>query len=209
MKKRISKKLMKRDAAKEGNELSYRTFALRAASPESIDDEGRSVEAVIATEEPAEVYDYERYELITEILLMDGVEMPTSKQIPLLDAHQRFEAANVLGSIRGLKKEGKFLIGRAHFSGVADVEDIWQKVREGHLTDFSAGYRPIDSQWVPEGETYSFKGRSFAGPVRVTKRWKIREGSIVPIGADEFAIARSEHTKQPKTNEGGTKWVNT
>lgn len=203
MKKRIVKKIMKRAEAKGADKLSYRGFALRAGSPESVDDENRSVEIVIATETPTEVFDFERYEVVREVLIIDGVEMPKSKQIPLLDAHMRFEAANVLGSIRGLKKDGQELIGRAHFSSVANVQDIWTKVREGHITDFSAGYRPIDSQWVPAGETYDYKGRSFKGPVRVTKRWRIREGSTVPIGADELAKARSLNTNHKKNTEGG------
>jgi hypothetical protein len=159
---------MKRADGNGADKLSYRTFALRAGSPESIDDDNRSVEAIIATEAPVDVFDFERFEIVKEVLIIDGVEMPKGRQIPLLNTHRRFDTADVLGSIRGLKKDGKELIGRAHFSGVADVEDIWQKVREGHLTDFSAGYRPIDSQWVPDGESYEYKGRSFRGPVRVT-----------------------------------------
>ena len=194
---------MKRAAAAKGaDNLSYRSFMLRA--PGSVDEENRTVEIVIATQAPTEVFDFDRFEVVREVLVIGGVEMPKSKQIPLLDAHQRFEAANVLGSIRDLQKQGTELIGRAHFSSVANVEDIWTKVREGHLTDFSAGYRPIESRWVPEGETYQYKGESFAGPVRVTKRWRIREGSAVPIGADEFAKARSlNNNNQPTKTEGG------
>lgn len=204
MKKRIAKKNMKRAETKGANKLSYRSFILRAAAaPDTVDEANRSVEIVIATEAPVEVFDFERYEVVREVLIIDGVEMPKSKQIPLLDAHMRFEAANVLGSIRGLKRSGAELIGRAHFSSVADVEDIWTKVREGHLTDFSAGYRPIDSQWIPDGESYDYKGRSFKGPIRVTKRWRIREGSTVPIGADELAKARSLNDDKQINHEGG------
>jgi len=194
---------MKRSETNGADKLSYRSFALRATGPDSVNEDERSVEAVIASEQPVEVFDFDRYEIVKEILLIDGVEMPGSRQVPLLDTHRRFDTANVVGSIRGLKKDGDVLVGRAHFSGVADVDSIWQKVREGHLTDFSAGYRPIDSQWVPEGESYEFKGRSFAGPVRVTKRWRIREGSIVPIGADELAKARSANTNNKLKPEGG------
>lgn len=203
MKRRKFKKLMKREAAQAPDNLSYRSVALRAASPESIDEDNRSVEIIIASQEPTEVFDFDRYEVVKEVLLIAGAEYPKNRQIPLLDVHKRFDTTNVLGSIRGLKKEGDLLIGRAHFSGVADVEDTWQKVREGHLTDFSAGYRPIDSQWIPEGETMNVGGRSFEGPVRITKRWRIREGSIVPIGADELSKARAATTNQPKPNEGG------
>lgn len=203
MKKRIAKKIQKRSG--NADNLSYRSFELRIEGPESLNEDNRSVEAIIATEQPVEIFDFERYEIINEILLIDGVELPGNRQIPLLDSHQRFDTASVLGSIRSLKKDGDKLIGRATFSKVADVEDVWQKVREGHLTDFSAGYRPIDSQWVPEGESYSYKGRSFAGPVRVTKRWRIREGSIVPIGADALAKARAANDENQKPENKGAK----
>ncbi|MCP4623986.1 MAG: hypothetical protein GY850_10685, partial [bacterium] len=175
----------------EHEELFYRTSPIRGQVPASLDDAERSVEIVVATEEPVEVFDFERFEIVREILLIDGAELPATKQVPLLDSHRRFDTANVLGSIRDLKPDGGQLVGRAHFSGVPEVSPIWMKVREGHLTDFSAGYKPIESQWVAEGETYDFNGRSFKGPVRVTKRWKLKEGSIVPIGADEFAKARA------------------
>lgn len=196
---------MKRAEAKGFDKLSYRTISFERQGPESIDKENRSVEIVVATQEPTEVFDFERYEIVKEILLIDGVEMPNSRQIPLLDTHQRFDTSSVVGSIRELKKEDSQLIGRAFFSSVADVDSIWQKVQEGHLTDFSAGYRPIDSRWIPEGESYQYKGKSFAGPVRITKRWRIKEGSIVPIGADEMAKARSDaNTNKNKNHKGET-----
>ena len=205
--KKFRKNSKRSDAGKKDN-MSYRAISIRGDVPDTMNESERSVEIVVATEEPVEVFDFERYEVVKEVLIVEGAEMPKSRQVPLLDTHRRFDTANVLGSIRELKKEGAQLVGRAHFSSVADVDAIWTKVREGHLTDFSAGYRPIDSQWVPEGETYDFKGRSFKGPVRVTKRWRIREGSIVPIGADELAKARAategfNNANKNKTDRGG------
>jgi hypothetical protein len=183
--------------------LSYRTLSVRADEngvPNTVDEDARTIEVIAATEEPVEVFDFERYEIIKEVLLMSGVEIPQSRQVPLLDTHRRFDTSSVLGSIRGLVPEKDLLVGRAHFSSVGEVEPSWQKVREGHLTDFSVGYKPLDSQWIPEGESYNFKGRTFQGPVRVTKKWKIREVSLVPIGADELAKARESIKFIPSNN---------
>jgi len=195
--KKKNRKFMKRSDAKD--HMSYRSMSVRAGEPSTLDEKDRSVEVVIATDTSVEVFDFERYEIINEILLIDGMELSGARQVPLLDTHNRFDTASVLGSVRDIAKGKTQATGRAIFSGVEDVEATWQKVREGHLTDFSVGYKPIASQWVPEGETYDYKGRSFKGPVRVTKRWKIREVSIVPIGADELAKARSAEKNHNKS----------
>ena len=186
----------RKDAADKMNYRSMRLSTGTDGAPSTIDAESRSVEVVGATEKPVEVFDYERFEIVPEVLLMDGVEMPSSRQIPLLDSHSRYSTASVLGSFRGMKTEGGQLIGRVHFSSAPEVEPIWTRVREGHLTDFSVGYRVIKAQWVPDGENAVIKGRSFAGPVKVATRWRVKELSAVPIGADELAKARSEDNQR-------------
>ena len=144
-----------------------------------------------ATEEPVEIFDPERWEVVKEVLLMDGCEIPRGRQVTLQDTHQRGTTASVLGSYRDMKVERDQLLGRAHFSTVAEAESPWIKVREGHITDFSIGYRQIESVWIPEGESAVVRGRSFKGPLRVTSRWRPKELSVVPIGADELAKARA------------------
>jgi hypothetical protein len=185
----------------QGPKLTYRSMSLRMDSegrPSTLDEDNRSVEVIGATEEPVEVFDYERFEVVPEILLMSGCEMPSNRQVPLLDTHRRFEGtSSVLGSYREMRTEDDQLVGRTFFSSVADAEGPYTKMREGHLTDFSAGYRPIKSVWVPDGQKATIEGRSFEGPVRVTTRWRIKELSICPIGADELAKARAESTQTP------------
>ena len=183
--------------------LNYRSLGVRVSpdgAPASLDESGRSVEVIGATEAPVEVFDFERYAIVPEVLLMSGCEMPDSRQVPLLNTHMRFDGVgSVLGSFRSMRTEGDQLVGRVHFSAVGEAEDAFQKLREGHLTDFSAGYRPVKSVWVPDGERAVVEGRSFEGPVKVTTRWRIKELSICPIGADELAKARAEN--QPNTNQ--------
>lgn len=176
-------------------DLTTRTLSLRLSSdgaPASLDAEARSVEVVCSTESPVSVIDWERYEVVDEVLLMSGCQMPASRQIPLLNSHYRGDISSVLGSCRELRIEGGELIGRAHYSAADPVaEQAWQKTREGHLTDYSIGYRVIESTWIPEGQTQTIAGRSFRGPVKVATKWKVRELSTCPIGADELAKARA------------------
>ncbi|WP_054030999.1 prohead protease/major capsid protein fusion protein [Desulfatitalea tepidiphila] len=178
-------------------DMAYRTMSLRLSgdgTPASLDAESRSFEVVGATEAPVEVFDYDRYEVVPEILLMDGCEMPGNRQVPLLDTHNRWDTASVLGSYRQMSVDKGQLVGRVFFSHTAEAESPFTKAREGHLTDFSVGYRVIESQWVDKGQKATIRGRVFEGPVRVTTRWRVKELSICPIGADEAAKARS---KQP------------
>lgn len=198
MKKRTRQKLSKRKKDDATEKLNYRSVSLDIRAddkPSTLDVEARTVEVVGATEEPVEVFDWERFEVVREVLLMDGAELPGNRQVPLLDTHSRYSTAAIMGSFRGMKPKDGQLVGRVHFSSVPEAEPVFTKVREGHLTDFSVGYRVIEAQWVPDGEKMNIKGRSFAGPIKIATRWRPKELSAVPIGADELAKARTESGK--------------
>lgn len=165
--------------------LSYRTLAVRS---DSIDEEERSIEILLSTENPVPTPDFERREMVPEVLLTEGVVLPGNRQVPLLDSHDRKSTGAQLGSIRKLAKASEGVTGRAMFSSVSDKE--WTKVREGHVTDVSAGYQVLERTYVPKGKTQIVSGRNYSGPVSVVTKWKLREGSITPIGADEQAKMR-------------------
>lgn len=177
-------------------------------APSSIDEKTRSVEVVLTTEDPVLVFDWDRGP-IKEILLMKGAELPANGQLVMLDSHSRYDTSDIIGSVRDIKIEGEMMTGRVYFSSAPEAEGPWVKTKEGHLTDFSVGYRYDENNavWIPEGQTAIVEGKSYAGPVRVTTKWTPRELSAVPIGADKNAKARSEltqiineeeHTMDPK-----------
>lgn len=190
--------------------MQYRTLQIRLSSegiPVSLDVERRSVECVMATEAPVKMFDYARYEVIPETLLMSGVQIPASRQVPFLDTHSRYDTSSVLGSTREIRVEGDQLVGRDYFSSVAEADGVWTKTMEGHLTDRSIGYSydNQDAVYVDDGETAIIEGRSFTGPMKVVKKWKVKENSICPIGADETAKARAN---QPIINNQEKKNMN-
>lgn len=171
--------------------LSLRVFGM---TPTTFDEETKSIEGVLSTENPVSTWDWKRYEMVDEILLADSFEHPN--QIPLLDSHNRASVKDQLGSIREIKSENGKLVGRLYFSDTEDARQAMQKVREGHLTDLSIGFIP-HSLYVPEGETYKHTdGRSFNGPVNISKRTELKECSLTPIGADSFAKLRSQENTE-------------
>lgn len=179
---------------------TYRSLALRlqGSGPVTMDTETRSLEVTCASENRVRVFDYERWEVIEEILLMSGCTMPESRQIPLLDTHERNSTASVIGSCRNLQATPTQLVGRAYFAADPGAESAWAKTRDGHITDFSVGYSVDAAIWVQEGETAVIDGRSFEGPVRLVTAWSVKELSVCPIGADETAKARAEANNQAR-----------
>lgn len=179
-----SKRLKKR-ASREALAMNTRSFTV---VPASINESLRSVDAVIATENPVREYDPEAEEVVVRTLLMSGVEIPPSRQIPLLDHHNRASVGDQLGSIRNLRIEGGNLVGTLVFA--ASAEDVWNKVKDGHITDVSAGFRVGQEVFIKAGETKQLGGRSFTGPQYVATKWRPFEGSLTPVGADQAAKLR-------------------
>lgn len=187
----------------------FQNWSFRAASPvlSTFKKEGKTatVKATITTEAPAMIVDYEKSDFwnwkivyAREILLMSGVRMPPTRQVPLLNVHSRWRTADVRGSIRDMQTEGINLDGDVHFWSKA--EDEISQVEEGHLTDLSAGYRVSEKETVilNPGEEREFNGKKykndFGDEMRlfIRTQWEIKEGSLVPIGADSAAKFRSE-----------------
>jgi len=166
-----------------------------ATGPKTMSSEARQVQAVMATENPVRVYDWERG-IVEEVLLMSGASYPA--QVPLLDSHDRGTVETVLGSVSAIMAQGSELVGLVEFSSVPRAQDAMTKVQEGHLTDFSIGYAVEESVWIPEGQSQAFDGRNLQGPVKVATKWTLRELSITPIGADSQAKARSLETHMEK-----------
>jgi hypothetical protein len=176
-------------------ELDTRAMSVRV---DSANEGERSIEAVLSTESPVQMYDWRSGGIVDEILLADGVSLP--RQLPLLNTHNRYSLDAVLGSVRDIAIEdgddARQIAGRLFFAdGDEDAEKAWNKVRQGHITDVSIGYRVVARDEVEPGKTLTLKGRTFkAGSrrLRIATQWEIREASVVPIGADNQAKTRNQ-----------------
>lgn len=194
-------RLMFRDDPEQNRDITGRAFTIRAAS---VDEPNRSVECVMATEGRVRVFDWSRG-IIEEVLVADGGSFPT--QMPMLACHARYSLDDVLGSVRGAKRDGTNWVGRLFFAEDEESDKAWKKTRGGHLTDVSIGYQALEYTDIEPGQKTTVGGREYAAgnmPLRITTKWEARECSLVPIGADRNAKVRGEPkpAAQPPANAG-------
>ena len=161
---------------------------------------GRTLQATIATENPAAVLDG-RGSIVDEVLLVSGCEV--SPHVPLLLDHQRSVREQV-GSVDAIQAVGGALHGSLRFAdGHAAADDAWALYSQRHGRAVSVGYRLLEYADLRPGETRSIAGRSFTAPqdrvLRVTSRWRLHEVSLVPIGADPAALTRSHFRLQTRS----------
>ncbi len=181
-----------------------RNVAISAWKPRTFDDDTQSVRVVAVTENPVRIWDWERKAFLNEILLINGASLPDSGRIPLLDSHNRASITGVLGSARNFQKKDNTLEAEVAFSETESGQNAAVNVRDGHLTDFSVGYYPLEAVYLEPGETREIEGRTFEGPLKITTRWQLRELSVTAIGADRAATARSvDGGNGDGVNDGG------
>ena len=176
--------------------LQSRTYARASfqVRAETLDTEARSVEAVLTTEAPVRMFDWDRGE-VDEVLRMDGVDH--GSQLPMLNSHARSTINDVIGSVHDIRREGDTLVGCLHFATTEDGQRAWDLVREGHLTDVSVGYRIEQAEFIKSGESQTIGGTTYTAAQRTMKvatAWTVREASLTPVGADQFAGVRGDIT---------------
>jgi hypothetical protein len=170
---------------------------VRAApiSPKGLDETTRSISCVLSTETPVRMYDWNNGGYIDEVLRADGGQYPD--QLPLLDNHSRYSSLDVIGSARDIKPKSGEITGRVYFADkIERANQVYELVRQGHLTDVSVGYRYGKEDYVDiqKGQTATIGGRKYTATdrtMRVVTRWDAKELSVTPIGADKLAKMRS------------------
>ena len=154
--------------------------------------------AVIATENPVRRYDDQHQCVVNEVLLMEGVEFRGGRdQVPIVDSHDDSTVRNIIGSIRRIQIDTNSgeLYGVPEFASDEDAQTIAQRMNEGHITDFSITAQPIESMFVPRGQSYTTtRGAVIEGPAVIHKRWQPHNASICATGADEYSTVRRSYT---------------
>jgi len=153
-------------------------------------------DVVIATETPVRRYDDERGCVISEVLLMEGVVLRANQnQIPIVDSHDDTTVRNIFGSIRGLQVIDGELHGKPSFASDPESQVICSRMNEGHITDFSITALPMESLFIPRGQSYTTRrGQTIEGPAVIHTRWQPHNASICATGADELSTVRRSYT---------------
>lgn len=159
---------------------------------ETANDDDKSIEVVIASENPVERFDEETGDIYQEILDMDGLVLRGGKdKLPIVDSHDRSTVRNVYGSVRGIHRDSTELVGRASFARDTDSQDAYWKLKDGHLDDFSITATPNETQRIQRGETGVWRDQDIDGPVDIHTDWMPTDASLVAVGADETSTQRS------------------
>lgn len=171
----------------------------RRADVGSVDPESRTAELVFSTVAGGDVLrrDWTTGEKYIERLSLDPkhvtLDRLNSGRAPLLNAHSAYAIGDVIGvveadSVKLLKAEARAVV---RFSKRADVEPIFQDVRDGIIRNVSVGYRV--TRFEPTDE------RKDNIPVRLATAWEPYEISMVPMGADSGAHVRQRSTHDVET----------
>jgi hypothetical protein len=154
-------------------------------------EEARTIPVTIATETPVLRYDDASGTWYPEVLLMEGLQLRGGRtQLPIVDSHDRSTTRNVLGSVRNLKVEGSRLVGEAMFARDAESQVAYQKLLDGHLTDFSITATPLEQRAVRQGESVNLLEQELNGPAVVVTQWEPVDASLVAAGADVNSTVR-------------------
>ncbi len=164
---------------------------------QSANEKAYSIEAVLSTEQPVLMWDWDRWEAIDEILLASGRQV--AENVPLLDSH-KFETINrVLGHVENIRTEVTDTVGLMLFDA-NDPEAVkaFNKYRGNHATDVSVGYVVTAFIEVKPGESTTIEGRTFTAGIRrlrIATGWKLNELSAVARGADSKAKVRGDEKR--------------
>jgi len=106
---------------------------------------------------------------------------------PVLDSHQQFSLEHVIGVVeRAWLQDGK-AYATVRFSERAEVEPIFEDVKNKIIRAVSAGIEVLQEEWLPADE------RSEGLRIRKAKRWRAHELSFVAVGSDAGALTLSAH----------------
>jgi len=100
--------------------MELRTRAGLTPQPKTLNEKDRTVQAVLATDAPARVFDVNRG-VIDEVLVMRGFK-PAKETIPMLDNHRRDSVGNILGSITDFKVDDHQVSATLRFAATDDGE---------------------------------------------------------------------------------------
>lgn len=164
-------------------------------------------ETIATTSAPAKVIDWERWEVVREILPMKYCVLPDNDKAPVLDSHMRYSIDDILGQAREWKISGDDLLCKIFIS--ESEPEVKSKIKDGTLDSVSLGYLTDSKQTVeiPKNATVIIDGVEYKNefdddvPLLVRLWWKCKEVSIVAIGADDAAKIKRALENGIKSND--------
>lgn len=121
-------------------------------------------------------------------LVIDLASTTLSPPIPLLSCHDPDDSVGVVTAAT-LQGGGLAIEAKLFASIDDDAADIAAKADKGFPWQLSVGIWPESIEEVQAGVSMQINGQTFQGPLTVFRNARIREVSVVPIGADSRTSA--------------------
>ncbi|MDL2289952.1 Mu-like prophage major head subunit gpT family protein [Paludibacteraceae bacterium OttesenSCG-928-F17] len=158
--------------------------------PDTLDEETREIDVVFATETPVERCGWD--ENYNEVLVCEpsAVRMDrANKGLPVLDCHSFYSVFSQLGkTVKVWFSDTREVCARIRLSKRQQVEDLFNDIKDGIVTDISVGYRVYKYERTePEGTEL---------PVYRALDWMPYEISFAPVPADINSGVRSQQEQQ-------------
>jgi hypothetical protein len=137
------------------------------------------------------------------VIDLESTEVPA--KMPLLFEHMRSEIVGVVD--KAAVKAGQIVVEGKLFSDMTGsaAERIAQLSQRGAPYQMSVGLFGYSEEYVPLGAKTKVNGKDHAGPIVVLRNGKVRECSVVTLGADDKTDAQffsmPEQTGKPATSE--------
>jgi len=186
-------------------ELAQRGITFREAQKAKPEKDNKYIRFIATSETPTTVFDWERWEYVDEVLLMDGFKLRSGDQVPFCDSHNRSRCADVFGRAFNWSVKGDRVEADVEFADDENSQNIKAKYEKGILTDCSIGYIVEKSVYIAENESGVVNGRTFNGPLKVSTEWRVLELSGTPVGADVEAVAKKGRSFVFSDNSKGDK----
>ena len=196
----------KRELAGRREELEKKSVrAARLSPPETLDEEARTVDCVIATERPVIRFDWEEWEYYEEVLLAAGCDLSGVKDgIPFIDGHRWDGGVSAtLGTTVDLRIDGDKVIGTRVFANTRAGKEAFSLIKDGHLRKQSIGYRIDSLQKIKPGESTVINGKEVKNDgkrmIAYAVKWTPLEDSAVIVPADiGTGVKSDEGNKQTR-----------
>ena len=182
-----------------------RAITMRADTARDTD---QSIEAVITTDSPVKVFDPQRGEILDEVLLTAGANLPQA--ISLTTDHD-FSVKSVIGTTGEFKRLPHEIRGRNFFDSDDDATKLYSKSKARSITDNSIEYRTDAFIYLEPGQAKNINGKRYTAgqdrPLKIATQWALIRNSLVLQGADPAAKMRQKIGVLPMISTEKLTWL--
>jgi hypothetical protein len=130
-------------------------------------------------------------------LVIDLAQTTVKPDMPLFASHDH---GAVIGVVNNVEKGDALTVRGAFFADFDEnAKAIAAKAGRGVKYQMSVGIFGAKASEIASGETETINGRELTGPVRVLRKGRVREVSVVPLGADGDTQAAFFHASSKET----------